>query len=57
VTGTSNKVTIAVGMLAVLVGTIPLLALVGILPRGNEPTDPAPSWMGFLIGACSWVQG
>jgi hypothetical protein len=51
VTGTSNKVTIAVGMLAVLVGTIPLLALVGILPRGNEPADPAPSWMGFLIGA------
>jgi hypothetical protein len=29
---TSNKVTIAVGILTVLVGSIPLLAMAGILP-------------------------
>jgi hypothetical protein len=48
---TSNKVTIAVCILAMFVGAIPLLATAGILPRGNAPAaDPAPAWMGWLIG-------
>ncbi len=47
----SNKVTIALGVMTVLVGTIPLLAMMGVLPRTNAPTaDPAPAWMGWLIG-------
>jgi hypothetical protein len=47
----SSKVTIAVGVLTVLLGCIPFLAMMGILPRSNEPADPAPEWMGWLIGA------
>ena len=48
----SNKTTIALGILTVFVGAIPLLAMSGILPRASAPaTDPAPSWMGWLIGA------
>jgi hypothetical protein len=46
-----SKVTIAVGILTMMLGCIPLLAMVGILPRANAPSaDPAPSWMGWLIG-------
>lgn len=48
----SNKVTIAVGVLTMLIGLIPLLVLMGILPRGSaSPADPAPDWLGLLIGA------
>jgi hypothetical protein len=46
-----SKITITVGILSTLIGFIPVLALLGILPRGNEPADPAPEWMGWLIGA------
>jgi len=48
---TPNKVTIAAGILTVLVGTIPPLEALSILPSGNESFDPAPSWIGWLIGA------
>lgn len=48
---TSNRITIALGLMTVLVGSIPLLAMAGVLPRASEPADPAPSWMGWLIGA------
>lgn len=47
-----NKITTALGLVTVGVGVIPLLAMTGILPRGNVATaDPAPSWMGWLICA------
>jgi hypothetical protein len=50
-TAASNKVTIALGVMTVLAGSIPLLAMAGILPRASTPTaDPAPAWMGWLIG-------
>jgi hypothetical protein len=48
---TPNKTIIAVGVLTIALGVIPLLAMSGVLPRGNPPTDPAPAWMGWLIGA------
>jgi hypothetical protein len=47
-----SKTTIALGLLTVLAGCVPLLAMSGILPRPTSPTaDPAPLWMGWLIGA------
>jgi amino acid transporter len=46
-----NKTTVAIGVLALLVGCVPLLAVLGILPHGQEPADPAPAWMGWVIGA------
>jgi hypothetical protein len=47
-----DKTTIAVGILTTLLGCIPLLVMTGVLPRGSEPpADPAPSWMGWMIGA------
>jgi hypothetical protein len=47
-----SKTTIALGLLTVLVGCVPLLAMSGILPRTPSPrADPAPLWMGWLIGA------
>lgn len=45
-----DKVRIAMGLTFLLVGVIPLLAVIGILPTGHEPADPAPSWMGWVIG-------
>ena len=48
---TPDKTTIAVGALSALVGLIPLLAMTGILPPAQHTSaDPAPSWMGWLIG-------
>ena len=44
-----NKATILVGILFAAVGMFPLLAMTGVLPQGQQPTDPAPSWMGWLI--------
>jgi hypothetical protein len=49
--GKSNKYYIGMGLLALAVGAIPLLAAVGVLPHAQHaPSDPAPSWMGWLIG-------
>jgi membrane glycosyltransferase len=53
----SNKTTIAMGVLSMAVGVIPLFAMSGILPRGSAPADPAPSWMGWLIGAMFVAAG
>src|SRR4051794_27571996 len=47
-----SKTTIAVGVLTTLMGCIPLLAVTGVLPRATTAAaDPAPAWMGWLIGA------
>jgi len=48
---TPDKTTIALGLVTVGVGSIPLLAMAGILPRETPQGDPAPAWMGWLIGA------
>ncbi len=46
-----GRTMIVVGALTVLVGAIPLLAMAGVLPQApHEPSDPAPAWMGWLIG-------
>lgn len=50
-TTTANKTTIAMGVLSMAVGVIPMLAMAGILPRGDAPADPTLAWMGWLIGA------
>ncbi len=47
----SNRTTVAVGILTVFAGLIPLLAMTGVLPQEQHaPADPAPSWIGWLIG-------
>lgn len=45
-----DKTRIAMGLLFLVVGVVPLLAVMGILPAGHEPADPAPSWLGWVIG-------
>jgi hypothetical protein len=45
-----NKTSIILGILCIAIGTIPLLATLGILPTGRPPSDPAPPWIGWLIG-------
>lgn len=51
-TAASNKTMIAVGALTALAGAVPLLAMAGVLQQAQHaPADPAPSWMGWLIGS------
>jgi hypothetical protein len=45
-----NKTTIAVGLLTVALGLMPVLTVLGILPRSETSSDPAPSWIGWMIG-------
>jgi len=45
-----NKTTILLGILCVAIGTIPVLATLGVLPTGQAPSDPSPPWIGWLIG-------
>jgi len=45
-----NGCIILFGLMFLAVGIIPVLAMLGILPHGNAPSDPAPSWIGWLIG-------
>jgi hypothetical protein len=52
----TNRVTIAAGILTIAIGTIPLLVTLGILPHGSAGPDPAPSWMGWLVGL-TFVSG
>ena len=44
-----NKTNIAVGLLTVALGLVPVLVMAGILPR-SQSADPAPSWIGLLVG-------
>jgi hypothetical protein len=45
-----NKVIIAAGIFAMAIGALPLLTALGVLPHAHNSTDPAPSWMAWLIG-------
>jgi hypothetical protein len=46
-----NKTYIVAGLFAMAIGALPLLTAMGILPQAQHaPSDPAPSWMGWLIG-------
>jgi hypothetical protein len=45
-----NWTIIAFGVFAMVVGALPLLTVLGILPHAQHASDPAPSWMGWLIG-------
>jgi hypothetical protein len=47
---TNPRTAMVMGLLSMAVGMIPLLAMMGVLPHGQAPSDPAPSWMGWLIG-------
>jgi hypothetical protein len=46
----ASTFTILVGILTLAIGTIPLLTVLGVLPRGNDASDAAPLWIGWLIG-------
>ena len=46
----ANKSTIAIGTITFVIGMIPLLAALGVLPRGHDAPDAAPPWIGWLIG-------
>ena len=42
---------IVVGLLTIVCGGVPLLVMLGGLPQSpHAPADPAPSWMGWLVG-------
>ena len=47
---TASKSTIIIGMITFVIGMIPLLAALGVLPRGHDAPDEAPPWLGWLIG-------
>jgi hypothetical protein len=44
-----EKTKIAVGLLFMAVSVFSLLSMLGVLPSGHDPSDPAPSWIGWLI--------
>lgn len=56
-TAKPNNATILVGILFASIGVLPVLAMAGVLPQGQQPTDPAPSWMGWLIGLAFGCAG
>jgi len=45
-----DKSRIAMGLLFVAAGAMPLLAVLGILPVTQAPPDPTPSWILWLAG-------
>ena len=54
---TSHKYTIGMGILAMALGMIPLLAVLGILPtRPHQPGD-SPAWIGAAIGLMFFLAG
>lgn len=53
----TDKTTVAVGILTIGLGLVPVRVMLGILPRGNPGPDPGPEWMGWLIGAVFVAAG
>jgi hypothetical protein len=45
-----DKSRIAMGLLFVAAGAMPLLAVLGLLPVTQAPPDPAPSWILWVAG-------
>ena len=54
---TANKIHIAMGLLAMAVGTIPLLAVLGILPTRPPAPGDDPAWIGGAIGLAFFLAG
>jgi hypothetical protein len=53
----ANKIHIAMGLVGVAVGAIPLLALLGILPTRPPAPGDAPNWIGGAIGLAFFLGG
>src|SRR5215469_1529874 len=48
--GTRAKgIYIVMGLVFLLVGALPFLTMLGVLPAGH-PTDPSPNWIAWVIG-------
>ena len=54
---TANKIHIAMGLLAMAIGTLPLLALLGVLPTRPPAHGDAPAWVGLAIGLAFFLAG
>jgi len=54
---TANKIHIAMGLVGMAVGTIPLLAWLGILPTRPPAPGDAPAWIGGAIGLAFFLAG
>jgi hypothetical protein len=54
---TANKIHIALGLLTMAIGTMPLLALLGILPTRPAAPGDAPAWVGLAIGLAFFLAG
>ena len=54
---TANKIHIAMGLLAMAIGTLPLLAALGILPTRPPAPGDAPNWIGGAIGLAFFLAG
>jgi hypothetical protein len=54
---TANKIHIAMGLLAMAIGMIPLLAALGILPTRPPAPGDAPAWIGGAIGLAFFLAG
>lgn len=52
-----NKIHIAMGLLAVAIGTLPLLSAVGILPSRPPAPGDAPVWIAAAIGLAFFLAG
>jgi len=46
----ARTIRIVMGLVFLAVGALPFLAMLGVLPTGPAPRDPAPNWMAWLIG-------
>jgi len=54
---TTNKFHIALGLLTMAIGTMPLLTLMGILPTRPPAPGDAPAWVGLAIGLAFFLAG
>jgi len=52
-----NKITIALGLLGMAIGTLPVLVATGVLPAGHPSPNQAPDWIGYLIGLMFFLAG